>query len=227
MEIIQKGDVKVQVIGLNELSKQLSALMLSPEDKKKWINSLCKRVARKARLHTQSQTNLDGSSYAPRKHGKKKMERKITKFSLLKVFGTELWGKVAYKKPLAGVVARMQQEGIATPVSAKTIKKPRTKPTTITLCTPVKAKALIKAGYKKPMKGGKLKRVSINWLTENMSLPQATIILRLMTKNAVKSEWVIPLAARSFLGATQEEQKIFADELLNEILTGVKAGKTK
>lgn len=220
-------EVKVQVKGANELARQLQALMLSPEEKKEWLYTICRRVAKKARYHTQTQTNLDGSSYAPRKQGKKKMERKITKFSLMKIFGNALQARVAYKKHITGVVARMQQEGIPTKAGKKTLAKAKgqKKIDPTAPCTPRQAEALIDVGYMRRMKGGKLKKVSMRWIIKNMTMGQAGRIYRAMAGGKEKSEWTIPLPARSFLGATQAELKVFADAILNEILTGVKAGK--
>lgn len=97
------------------------------------------------------------------------------------------------------------------------------------------AKALIRKGYKKPVKvkGGKigLKRVSAKEICETMSSMQASWILRLLVKGDVskdspkakgKQSWIIKVPARPFLGATEKDAGDLLNKLSQMVLNRVK-----
>jgi len=215
-----------------KLIRQVRALNLSNKDKKLFHRRIGREVIKTARQNIKQQKTVNGKRFAARKDGKRtKMLRRIARGSNLKVYAGPNKATVTWPNSLVGKVARAQQEGFEDKYTATRMKKERGQPDYSAPATIYQAKALIKVGFrlnKGKYKSGKNKgntktrRVSQAWIRENMTLGQAGLVLRLLTDNNAKQNWLVKNEARPFFGLTAERGSSLGNELLNEILNGAK-----
>lgn len=199
--------------GLKTLKRQLSPLLLPPKLRRKLLRGAVTDVKKSAQKNIQNQRDLQGRKWAPRKNkARRKMLRGLKKLMVVK--GDSKQAFVTFRSDLAGRIARRQQEGISETMTAARMKRIHGEPDNDTAATRAQARALREVGYKiRRPKGKRYRRPTVKWITENLTQGQAGIILRLMRDQEPKRSWTIPLAARSFLGATRKE----VDELLDQV----------
>lgn len=198
------------------LQAQLLLMKMPPGRRRNLMRKMARKVQTKTRKRLRAQETVSGSDFAPRKNGKKqKMLRKLGRF--MKTTANPSESKVYFNNAIVARIAYAQQHGLDEVVRARDFKR---KPGTAN-ATRQQAKALIKAGYKKPQ-DGRLRRVSQKWIMENMSIDQAGAILRTMRDKPAKEKWVIPGTPRPFLGASESDIKEILigmeDDFLNSIL---------
>ena len=226
--------ISTSLDGAVEVCKAIQLLSMTSKQKQRFIYYLGKEIAKQARRNQREQKDVDGSSWAPRKKNRRrksksgktigtgKMMKNLTKSSHMAVFSNPYRGVVTWKNALEAWIANQQQEGISrkgyAPEGTKGYVNP--KPATDT-----QAKALVDVGFKRRMKGGKLKRVSRKWIRDNMTISHAGVILRDMREKAPRKQWNIPLVARSFLGCDEKLQKQMGNTILKMMTERAKAGK--
>lgn len=80
------------------------------------------------------------------------------------------------------------------------------------------ASALLAEGYKIRRKGGKgaWKTPTIKWITQNLTIGRAGLILDLLRKNRGVDEWNITIPKRQFLGITADDLETIAAAINTE-----------
>lgn len=228
MKMTLQGDVT--------LRKQLRAVRLPASKKRQLFFALGRSVIKTSTARTRAQREIDGSAMAPAANGKKRVLKKIMKTTRV-LKATEKGATVGWPNNLTGKIARAQQEGITqqhTAASAKRAAKRRGEPDYSAPATSAQATALLDAGYKRysgryksGQKSGaaKGKRVSKKWITENLTMGQAGLILRILREKDSKQTWQTKTPARPFFGVNRKEIPAMSQKIINEITTNArKAG---
>lgn len=218
------------------LRKQLRAVRLPASKKRQLFFALGRSVIKTSTARTRAQREIDGGPMEAKKRSKRKVLRKIPKRSrVLKT--TDKGATVGWRNGYVAKVARAQQEGITqqhTAASAKRAAKRRGEPDYSAPATSAQATALLDAGYKRysgryksGQKSGaaKGKRVSKKWITENLTMGQAGLILRILREKDSKQTWQTKTPARPFFGVNRKEIPAMSQKIINEITTNArKAG---
>lgn len=225
--------VKIKLQGHGTLRQQLRALTLAPGHKKQLYFRLARDVIRESRQRTRAQKEIDGSQFAPRKNGNKKVLRKILRTARV-VKSTPRGATAGWPNSLTGRIASAQQHGITerhTAASAARAARKRGEPDYSAPATTLQARALIAEGYKRysgKFKSGKKagqskgKRVSARWITENLTVGQAGLILRLLRDKQPKQSWQTVTPARPFLGVNRQQIPEMSRKIIHEITTNAR-----
>lgn len=209
--------------GADKIMLVLHAMSFNLAEKRKFNFYLGKEVEKLARKRQSSQVDLEGNSWTPRSknptHLKTgKMLRKIVKPKNMVVYSDVEYATVTFKNSIVGNIAKKHQEGVQKKPGRAINKQHYDSP-----CTVQQAKALVREGYRRPVSGGNAQRVSIKYLTENMTTGQAGAILDKMQhgETSGSSKWFIP--PRSFLGANSEEQQVMVKNIAQKIINRINA----
>lgn len=224
--------LKIEVAGVENLLRQTKALNLPPNVKKAFLRRLAQDFVKDSRERVKMQRTISGAPFAPGKR-KKKMLTRLGR--TMKFWAGPEQVKIGWQKDFTGKIARGQQEGFTehyTAHKAGRAAKRWGEPDYGADATTAQAKALIKAGYKRPSgvyKGGKkagsrrLQRVSAKWISENMTVGQAGFILRLLREKDPKKAWEIKVPARPAFGPNYEKAMELTRRLAAESAIRMKA----
>lgn len=198
--------LRISVSGHLSLKQQIQVLAMTSSERKRLNREMVREVKKNSRKRLRKQRNLDGSPWASRKGGgRKKMLRRLSKHMF--EYSTPNEGVVKFRGNV-GKVAKEQQEGLPTRMTAQKVAKQYGKPDYDAPATRRQAKQLKQAGFKRPRVGGQgYSRATIRWITENMNQGQAGVVLRKLEDTESKQSWDIELPARSFLGTTENERR--------------------
>jgi hypothetical protein len=204
--------LNVSVQGADLVIRQLSTIK-SPTVRRRIFMQAARQLIKSSKARVSSQTDLDGKPFAPRvRVRKRKMLAKLMRYISQTI--TESGGEVGWKRKESGEIAYKQQYGFVEKFNKSQFKnrKPlnRTEP-----ATRQQAKALLEAGYKVRSKGKALKTPTLKWITQNLSMGQAGLVLRLL--RGAKTEWTTTLPPRSFLGVTAEDLKTLSALINTEL----------
>ncbi|MDP2430245.1 MAG: hypothetical protein Q8S52_05625 [Methylobacter sp.] len=163
-----------------------------------------------------AQTDLDGQAFAARKKPRPpkmgKMLSGLAKHLVVKDI-TETGVTVGWNNGRYAGMARVQHTGDRRTMTKKQLSVAG-EPDTESLATRRQARALIDAGYKARWGNFRgLRTPSIKWITENLTIAKASIILRVL-RGGPKESWEINLPARSFLGITDMDMDQLREQAL-------------
>lgn len=221
--------ITVDVNGLLPLKRQLQLLAMPKPMRRRLLNKVVKKVITNSKARVSKQVDLNGRSYA--KHSKGRKRKMLLRLArLLKVI--ELTGthaKAGFYNPVAGRIAAKQQHGSTQTVTANSFDSTSTGSTHYDKpATRKQAKALRDVGYRiNKRKGKKGKKPSLKWVTSNLTVGQAGVILKKMRIEAgdrLKQRWQTKIPARSFLGASQRDISTYIDQLFKQITNEVQHG---
>lgn len=202
--------------------EQFAVLQLSPSDKRKALLNAGKAVRKHSRQRIRQQKTLSGQSMAARKNRRK---RKKMLRGLSRTMGVQANANqavIGWRNPVTGAIAKRQQEGLSQTMTSRDLPK-ITRATYDEPCPKNIARALIRAGFTIKRKRGKgHKRPSLAWITEHLTFGMAGAILRELTDKPQQSRWRIPLAARPFLGATNDDMNQILDAQLRAFLQAMR-----
>ncbi|CAI1654512.1 phage virion morphogenesis protein [Serratia liquefaciens] len=173
-----------------------------------------------SKRNARNQMAPDGSAWAPRKRGRRKMLRQLPK--LLKVrempeieaVRIYLQGgnyRSGTRRMPAGTIGAIHQDGAQMTVRATSYQgqpsqegKPATRR---------QAKRLRDLGYK-VWWNGKYVKPAVSYITAELSMKKAGLLIKKLGKKTSKKAWSIDLPARAFLGVSDDEfNKILARQL--------------
>ena len=190
----------------------------NPKLKKSIFQKAGRQVVKASKARITAQTDLSGAPFAPAADGSgrkvlvgKPGGRGLRK--MLKVIEADADSvTVGWNNPLLSYIAHRQQFGATEPTKARK-RKNNIDPNAP--ATRQMAKSLINAGYKVRRRGKAYVTPSIKWITENLKMGQAGLILRAIRKTQASGVTKIP--ARSFLGITAEDLNVIGEILHKEI----------
>ena len=213
--------IQIQHNGLSVI-QQLQLLQLPANKKRKLLRKAGKAVQKNSRARIRQQKDLSGQTMEARKN---KRKRKKMLRGLGKTMGVEADTRqavVGWKNPVTGQIAKRQQEGLTQTASKQQL--PRIPESTYQEpCSKGMARALIKHGFTIKRASGKgRKRPTQAWIKTNLTFGVAGAILRELLNKPQQSRWRIPLEARPFLGATNNEINQILDEQLQQLMQAMR-----
>ena len=207
--------LEAQLTGIPRAHAVLEALSLTPQEKKHLMRRIGREVVKNTRKRIRQKKDLSGKAWADRRTPKKrKMMRGISK--RLRAYPSTYSVDVTFANALTGKIARAQQEGIDSTMTARRMEQIHG--TKDGQATRLQAKALRAEGFKKRRASGKgFGPASLKWIQANLTRKQAGAILRDMRGSKPQKKWVLPGTPRSFLGATLKEQNQLIDTALDAL----------
>jgi hypothetical protein len=215
--------------GRLHLDEQLHLLSLPRRTRRNITMRMGRSVIKDAKANIRQQRSIHGGSMEPRKDTRKKRK-------MLRGFGRGLKPymrgsdrvDVTWGNPLTAKLADRHQNGIAEPWTADKARKIYGIPDYSKPATRAQAKSLLAEGYRLRVrrgsgKGCTLRRVSVKWITENLSRGQAGLILRAMRDESKhgKQRWSVEPAARPFLGPKPGAENEFLNDIAREALAAI------
>jgi len=202
--------ISVEIQGLDKAVNKLQS-MSSPAGRRKTLKAIGRQVLKNARQRTKAQTDLNGNHYKKHARGRKrKMLVRLTRAKNMNIVSaSENHVLVGFKNRFQEVIAAKQQFGHVEHMSAEKMRQRKGTPPSGANASRRQAKALLDAGYKRKPAGKANTKPSLKWITQNMSVGQAGVILRAMRGS--KETWETTLPKRSFLGIKQSEQAELVD----------------
>jgi hypothetical protein len=211
------SQLTVNVTGLLTLERQLKLLAL-PSGKQRVLLS---KVARKSltgfKKHVAKQTDVEGSAYAPRRKRRKDRKKMLSGLARnLKVtFQSATESKIGFSNGLMAYIAAKQQYGFTETVTAASLNRnANANRSNSGMATRQQAAKLLSLGYLR--RNGS--RPSIKWITQNMPMGQAGLLVRILRTDSPKSSWQTKLPARSFVGMTEDEAKQYINLIFDQML---------
>lgn len=217
--------LSLEIRGLSRLQHQINALRLSPHARMQVNRAMGRRVATYSKQRITQQQTLSGTAFTPRKaRGKGKMLKGLK--SRMKVLTSTDSSRVTWS---GGKVAWKHQHGWTETMTARKLAErerkhnPSEEASSGNMASRSQAKALLKLGYKIPRNRAKRgsNRPSQGWIMTNLTKDQAGKLIRLLGflhDNGFGSSWNINLPARTFLGATDDQEAKLLEYLNEQVL---------
>ncbi|OCG19631.1 phage virion morphogenesis protein [Gilliamella sp. WF3-4] len=208
---------------LRPLQAEIKRMNLTPEKRRRLLYRIMKNgVLAATERNIKRQKTPDGTKYSKR-HSKRKakMLSKITKNIKIKAtdnyaaaFFVGQYKSTATKSISAGVVAKMQQDGLKV-TQNKSMFENQTHNKEKGSITARQIRRLRKLGHTHS-KNKKIIRSSVKWLQANLSESQAGVTIRHMMEMPEKNSWDIKIPDREFLGISDADfNKSLKRELKN------------
>lgn len=215
----------LDVRGLLDVDAQLALLELSPQLRRRLLNSVTKRVRSMSRKRVRTQQNLDGTPFAERKgsaKGKKKMEAGLAKLlQVTRVSPNE--AELGWKNALTRWVAAQQHNGATERRTAAQMRRWNRVPPGVA-CTDKQAKRLRQLGFRVRVPGKKsLSKPGVAWIQEHVNYAKAGLLIRILndekTETSGAQSWDITLPKRQFLGVgIGQETSQLVNQVFQQIL---------
>jgi phage virion morphogenesis protein len=216
-------NISASISGDALVFKNLNAIK-SPKLRKRIINQAAKQLIKSAKARTVKQVDINGNPFGDysrktqhtRPRRRKMLTRIVKRLAAINITADE--GEVGFKNSFESSLAAKHQFGFTQNVNKRSLAKEknsnpegRDAPASRT-----QAKALLEAGYKVKRAGKALWTPSIKYITQNMTIAQAGLILRVLRGDS-KDSWQTTLPARPFLGVTAEDIKAVAEMYKQEV----------
>lgn len=190
----------------------------NPKIRKSIFIKAGRQIVKSAKARITAQTDLSGAKFAPAADGSgrkvlvgKPGGRGLRK--MLQVIESDAnSATVGWKNGLLSYIGHKQQFGATEPTK---VRKRKNQVDPNAPATRQMAKSLIAAGYKTRRRGKAHVTPSIKWITENLKMGQAGVILRAIRHT--ESTGITKIPARSFLGVTPDDLKLIGEILNQEI----------
>lgn len=208
----------VEVAGLSDVQSTLNGLA-SDDTKRRILTRLAKEIGNNSKKRVRSQTDLSGTAWTPRKDGKRKKMLVKTGQSIKTVSVSNSEAVIGFSNPVVARIAAKHQYAISQTVTTAQLRRKREVSAEFAArhATTKQAKALLDAGFKVRKPRGGFKTPTKKWITENLTIQQAGLILADLRGRTPADSWVIPTPKRDFLGITNTELATLADAALTEL----------
>ncbi len=180
---------------------------------------LAKKILANSKKRITAQTDLQGQAFTPRRIKKRgKMIVKMRDQLVIRSV-TDSEAEIGYYKPFTGMIAARHQYGMTMTVHKadfirQRLRQEHNRPDARhTPATREQATALLTLGFKIRSPSGGWKTPTKKWITENLTIARAGLIIKELRGQAHES-WQVVIPLRSFLGISRDEQQ----RLLNETM---------
>ncbi len=205
--------IQITMEGAEELQRKLAAID-SPNTRKRILRKLGMTARMNSKKRVTAQTDLDGQAFAKRKKPRKsgKMLSGLAKNLVVKDI-TETGVTVGWYNGRYSSMADTHHTGNRQ-IFLKSQQPTSRQIDTTSPATRRQARSLIDAGYKAQWGNSPGRRTpTMKWITENLNIAQAGVILRALGGGS-KESWEINLPARSFLGVTDIDMDQLREQAL-------------
>jgi hypothetical protein len=216
--------------GRMRLFEQMEVLSMPGRTRRNVVKRMVRQVQKDARANIRSQKTTRGLPMEARKDSRvrRKMLRGLSREMTVFMRGNSA-ADVTWRNGLTAKIADRHQRGVPEPWNRGKARKVYGVPDYKANATRAQAKSLKAEGYrlrvkKKRGKGCRLVRVSLRWITENLSRGQAGLILRLMRTNRKRGarSWEIRTPARPFLGPRLGDEDTFLTGLARQAISEIR-----
>ena len=212
------------------LNRQLDAFKNDARARQKHARTIGGYVRSDAKKNIRAQKTVGGQAFTPRQASRKKaamLRGLVKRMDLISKAGQGGGVIVSWRNPLEAGIAGRHQWGIGEDWTPQRARAERGVPDYKAPCTLDQARALIKAGYRRPQKGKPAKRMSAKDWQAAFSRGQAGLILRLLRTGSTrgKQHWRDTVPVRDFLGVTDATARDYSDKLAAKILENTRKGK--
>ncbi|MBC17038.1 MAG: virion morphogenesis protein [Desulfovibrio sp.] len=216
--------------GRMRLYEQLDIVSLPHRTRRNITMRMGRSIIKDAKQNIRRQRTIHGRSMAERKgtRTKRKLLRKMGK-GLKPFMRGPNRVDLTWANGMTAKIADRHQRGIPEQWTAPKAEKVYGKPDYDNPATRGQARALKAEGYrlrvkKKRGKGCTLRRVSMKWIMQNLTVGQAGIILRQMRDKTRrgKQRWEVKPTARPFLGPKPGTEYKFLDDLARAALSQIR-----
>ena len=212
----------VSVTGQQDLLRMFRAA--PPAIQTRLIRTVAKQILAKSKARASAQTDLDGMPYPAHKLGRRRkmLIRLVRRLKILDSTNTE--ALIGFGNSYESMIAAKQQFGFSQHFTRSSFRNGADDNHARPLnyndpATRRQAKALLDAGYKVRRRGGISLRPTIKWITENLTMGRAGLILKIL--RAAPEEWTTTLPPRSFLGGSVNEMEELTALALSEMQQAV------
>ncbi len=202
------------------VKEQLKLLEMPAKKRQRLVWRAAENLRIAAKSNIQKQQDWNGRSWAPRKHGRRKMLMGMRKLIVITEKPQQNSARLRFEGGAYGVhpgiVAGAHQSGHTYKVNHVSRLKVKPKGAGKDMAsTKRQARKLRELGFKRPGKRkGQYRSASIGWITENINYAQAGVLIKKLKGDPRKTNWDVTLPARPFLGAnTKQREQAFARAL--------------
>lgn len=203
--------LSVSLQGQEITIKRLDAIK-SPSLRKRVLNKTARLLLKASKGRATKQTDITGKPFGPysdkSQHSRPRRRKMLTRLAArLAVFDlTDQSASVGWRNRFEEGIAAKHHFGHTQTVTKRGLAKEknsnpegRDAP-----ATRQQAKALLEAGYKVRQKGKAYKSPTLKWITQNLTIGRAGLILRIL-RGGSKDSWQTKLPPRPFLGVTDAD----------------------
>lgn len=203
--------LNVTLTGAESARVNLAAIT-SPALRKRVLNKTARALLKASKSRATRQTDISGNPFGKYSdktaHGRPRKRKMLTRLAArLAVFDlTDQSASVGWRNRFEEGLAAKHHYGYTQTIHKRSLARERNSnpagregPATRS-----QAKSLLDAGYKVRRKGKALWAPSIKWITQNLTIARAGVILRILRGNATDS-WQTTLPPRPFLGVTDAD----------------------
>lgn len=222
--------LSVRVTGDEQINATLDRFAAEMRERQKYARRLGGYVRTLSRKNIKRQRTVDGAPMAPRQKRREARPMLMGLYRQMTVRAAPGEGggvqgvAVSWDNGLMAAIGYRHQHGIGEDWSPQRARKAYGQPDYKARATRRQAKALLREGYRLPVRGkggGRgLKRVTVSWIEQHMTLGQAGLILRLMRTGKRKGvqSWRDTVPARPFLGVTSQQADELAEKFVKSLL---------
>lgn len=217
------ADIKLNVVGLLPLKRQLQLLAMPAPLRRRLLYRTAKTVIKHSKARVRKQVDLNGLPFAARKKSRKGSRKMLARLAreLAVVNNNSTMAKISFKRGSSARIAAKQQMGYTSRLSASQLGANEKPGFYDKAATRKQAKALREAGFKIKKANGKgAKQPSLKWVQQNLTIGQAGYALRQLrawSGEKIKTSWTTTLPARSFLGATAAEVTQHIEQIFKQM----------
>ncbi len=209
--------MSITLKGLERVEKALDkAAIKTGSQRKKIMRSIGRKVISNSKKRTTRQVDVKGIPFKKHARGRKRkmIVRLARKLKVVDISDDQ--ATIGFFNSFHSSIAAKQQFGHTQAFTASQFKA-NGKLDTKGPATRRQAKALKEAGYKVKIKSRGYRTPSIKWITENLNIGKAGVIIRAL--RGKKQAWKTKLPARAFLGTTDAELNQITEQTIAEVQT--------
>lgn len=213
----------MDISGQINVRDRVALLRLSPQRRKRITGQIGRKVRVASRKRLRTQKNMDGTTWQDRSSkSKRKMLRGLSKRMVVR--SNEEQTQVMFNHRRTARIAQQHQFGIDEQFTKRKAARLYGQRSGDDPATRRQAKRLRELNYRvRRHTGNGWKRATIKWITENLSINKAGVIIRSMSHKQTVSQWTIPVPKRSFLGANQTEINDIIQTVFNQTIHAQRA----
>jgi hypothetical protein len=216
--------ITLSLEGVEDIQRRLAAAPLSV--KRRVVGRLAKEVIKRSKARTRDQMDVDGTSFAPHARGRRRkmLTRLVQNLSVL--WSDDKEALIGFRNTVQSQIGAKQQFGFVQTFNPGDrtndgsrrdldyYQKPATRR---------QARALLDAGYKVRQRGGAHRTPTMKWITENLTIARAGMILHAL--RATRASWQTVLPPRAFLGVAAADIIELTNIMLTEAQAAIEQGQ--
>lgn len=221
----------VRITGDRQINDVLDRFSAEIRERQKLARRMGGYVRTLSRQNIKRRRTVDGAAMTPRQKRRdaRAMLMGLHRAMTVRAAAGNQGVTVSWDNALMAAIGYRHQEGIGEAWGPRRARAVYGQPDYKARATRKQAQALLREGYRLMVraKGGgrRPKRVTVQWIEQNMTLGQAGLILRLLRTGQAtgKQSWRDTVPARPFLGVTPKQAEELTQKLIKSLLAAAVA----